>query len=111
MHYWEANRGRQKKLLYQLAVGLPGGLLLSAVILYSLKAGWYARAEMVANAKLNPIVLYVALLAIAVFMAVFSKKFQWDQREQTYRELKAKMQDDAAKTESPASDNNVQTDK
>lgn len=85
--YWAANRDRQKKLLYQLGVGLPFGLLLGAVILTNFFSGWYKRAEMIANSQFNPVVLYVAVLIIAVFVAVFSKKFQWDQQELRYREL------------------------
>jgi hypothetical protein len=85
--YWAANRERQKKLLYQLGVGLPFGLLLGAIILTNFFSGWYKRAEMIANSQFNPVVLYVAVLIIAVFIAIFSKKFQWDQQELRYREL------------------------
>ena len=95
--YWEANRLRQKKTFYQLAVGLPMGLLLAGVILYSLQSSWYSRALMVANSKMNPTILYVALLGIAVFVAIFSKKFQWDQRDQQYLEIMARLQNHAAK--------------
>ncbi|HSC55313.1 MAG TPA: hypothetical protein VLC98_16895 [Phnomibacter sp.] len=90
--YWEKNRDRQKKLLYQLAVGLPSGLLVGALILTNFFSGWYKRAEMIANSQFNPWVLYIAVLIIAVFIAVFSKKFQWDQQEQRYKELKHKQQ-------------------
>ena len=92
LKYWEANRDRQKKLLYQLLVGLPFGLLLGIIIIANFFSGWYKRAEMIANASFNPIVLYLAALLIAVFFAVFSKKFQWDQREQRYKELIFKKQ-------------------
>jgi hypothetical protein len=85
--YWAANRDRQKKLLYQLGVGLPFGLLVGAVILTNFFSGWYKRAEMISNSQFNPVVLYVAVLIIAVFIAIFSKKFQWDQQEMRYKEL------------------------
>lgn len=88
--YWEANRDRQKKLMYQLLVGLPVGLLLCAIITFNFYSGWYKRATMVADSKFDPVVLIVALLIIAVFIAVFSKKFQWDQQQQRYLELMAK---------------------
>ena len=94
--YWEANRLKQRKLLYQLAFGLPIGLLLGGLILFNFRAGWYIRAEMEANASFNPVVLYVAIIIIAVFIAIFSKKFQWEQRESMYRELLAKLENDAA---------------
>lgn len=97
LEYWEKNRNRQKKFLYQLGFGLPFGLLLGAVILTNFFSGWYKRAEMIANSQFNPVVLYIAVLAIAVFIAIFSKKFEWDQQEQRYKELlfKKKQLDDA----------------
>ncbi len=100
--YWQQNRNRQKKLFYQLMVGLPIGLLLGGVIAYNFYSGWYVRADAMANAQFNPMVLVVALVIIAVFIAVFSKKFQWDQREQKYKELlakKEKTKTDITKTE------------
>jgi hypothetical protein len=93
--YWEKNRDKQRKLVYQLAVGLPVGLLSGALIVVNFYAGWYQRAEMIANSRFNPMVLYFAVLLIAVFFAVFSKKFQWDRRETLYRELILKKQAEA----------------
>ena len=90
--YWEANRLRQKRGIYQLLVGLPMGLLFGGVILFNFYSGWYKRADMVANSKINPIVLLLAIAGIAIFFAVFSKKFQWDQYEQRYQELQIKKQ-------------------
>ena len=98
LQYWEANRAKQRKLIYQLAFGLPIGLLLGAVILFNFRAGWYLRAEMEANASFNPVVLYVAIVIIALFIAIFGKKFQWEQRESMYRELKAKLESHAAES-------------
>ena len=85
--YWKTNRERDKKLMRQLFIGLPAGLLISSGILLSLNLDWYKRANMVANAELNPVVLLIALVAIAVFMAIFYKKYQWEMKEQHYREL------------------------
>ena len=85
--YWKTNRERDKKLLRQLFIGLPAGLLISGAILLSLDLDWYKRANMVANAELNPFVLLLALAAIAIFMAIFYKKYQWEMKEQRYKEL------------------------
>ncbi|MCU0335451.1 MAG: hypothetical protein MUF62_10465 [Chitinophagaceae bacterium] len=98
IEYWRQNRDRQKKLLYQLGVGLPLGLVMGAVILTNFFSGWYKRADMIANSQFNPVVLYVAVVIIAVFVAVFSKKHQWDQQEQRYLELLEKQR----KTKEPA---------
>mgnify|MGYP007106197745 CR=1 FL=1 len=98
LEYWAKNRERQKKWLYQLAVGLPVGGILAGFILINFYSGWYTRATMVANSRFNPVVLYIAAAAITVFIAIFSKKFQWDQQEQRYRELLAKKQKETENT-------------
>lgn len=100
LEYWPKARGRQKKLLYQLGVGLPVGLIFGVLIIANFYSGWYQRADMIANSRFNPMVLYVAIVIIAVFFAIFSKKFQYDQQEQRYAELiakKRKSENEAAK--------------
>jgi membrane protein implicated in regulation of membrane protease activity len=101
IEYWQQNRDREKKIFRQLLIGLPVGMLLAIGIIASLvTAQWYQQADMVANSKLNPKVLLIAILAIIVFIAIFYKKFQWDQKEQLYKELLSKKekekQDDIA---------------
>lgn len=91
--YWQQNRDREKKLFRQLLVGLPAGLILAIGIIASVATRqWYQQADMVANTELNPNVLIIAVLAIVVFVAIFYKKFQWDQKEQLYKELLSKQQ-------------------
>lgn len=92
LDYWEKNRDKEKKLLRQLFIGLPIGLLLGIGIMASLSSGWYERADMVANSQLNPNVLTIAIVAIAVFTGIFYKKYRWDMNEQHYRELLARKQ-------------------
>ncbi len=92
LDYWEKNRDKEKRLLRQLFIGLPIGLLLGVGIMVSLSSGWYERADMVANSQLNPNVLTICILAIAIFTGVFYKKYRWDMNEQQYRELLAKKQ-------------------
>lgn len=90
IEWWKKNRDREKKLLRQLFIGLPLGLLISGGIIFSLDLGWYKRANMVASAELNPYVLLLAIIGIIVFTAIFYKKFQWEMHEQHYRELISK---------------------
>ncbi len=85
--YWEKNRERDKKLVRQLLIGLPLGLLISGGILLCLDLNWYERANMVANASLNPYVLLIGIISITIFTSVFFKKYQWEMKEQHYREL------------------------
>jgi hypothetical protein len=88
--YWENHRLKEKKLLNQLLVGLPLGIVFGMPILINLFLGWYKRAGMVANTQLNPVVLITAIVLIIVFIAVFSRRHKWDMKEQYYLELKAK---------------------
>ena len=89
--YWEQNRLREKKVLNQLLLGLPLGVLFGAPVLLNLFLGWYKRAGMVANTQVNPIVLITAILLIIVFVAIFSRKHKWDMKEQYYKELRGRM--------------------
>ena len=92
VEYWEQNRMKEKNILYQALTGLPIGLLFALPIILILFTGryWYKRADMVANASLNPVVLVIAVLFIAAFVAILYKRHQWDMKEQQYHELKAK---------------------
>ena len=100
IEYWKNNRDREKKVFRQLLFGLPLGLLIGAGIFVSLITdSWYERADMLANSQMNPNVLIVAILAIAVFTGLFYKKFKWDQNEQLYKELLAKKRKEDAKVE------------
>ena len=88
IQYWERNRLRQKKLFRQFLVGIPIGLLFVIPTVISFTSGWYKRADMEANsADFNPMVLFVALLLIVGFTAIFNQRWKWDQYEQRYREL------------------------
>jgi hypothetical protein len=89
--YWEANRDRQKKTFRQFLLGIPLALLFVIPIALNFFSGWYKRAAMMSgSSQFNPGVLLLALLLIVVFIAVFSRKFKWDQYEQRYNELLAR---------------------
>jgi hypothetical protein len=90
IEYWEKNRLREKKLLNQLLIGLPLGILFGAPVLINLFTGWYKRADMEVSTRLNPIVLIVAILLIIAFVAIFSRRHKWEMKEQQYREFLAK---------------------
>jgi uncharacterized membrane protein len=92
MTWWEANRDRQKKLFYQVWLGIPLGIAFALPILINFLAGrfWYKRADSVGASQFNPLVLVFALLLIIVFIGVFYKSHSWDQNEQKYLEFQAK---------------------
>jgi membrane protein YdbS with pleckstrin-like domain len=89
--YWKANRDKQKKTFRQFLLGIPLALLFVIPIVLNFFSGWYKRAAMISNGSdFNPGVLLLALLLIVVFIAIFSRKFKWEQYEQRYRELLAR---------------------
>ncbi len=92
MEYWEQNREKQKKLLTQLMLGLPLGILFVMPIIINFLLGrfWYKRADAVGLSQFNPMVLIVASLLIAVFTALLNRRFRWEKLEQQYLELKAR---------------------
>lgn len=92
MAYWEANRERDQKISRQILLGLPVGLLASLpvfLVLFSSRF-WYKRADAVAQSQMHPAVLMIALFILSVFVAVFYKRYRWEQQDQLYNELKYK---------------------
>ncbi len=91
INYWKLNREKQKRTFRQFLVGIPVALLFVIPIAINFFSGWYKRASMISRTSdFNPGVLILALILIVVFIAIFSRKFKWDQYEQRYVELLAK---------------------
>jgi uncharacterized BrkB/YihY/UPF0761 family membrane protein len=86
LDYWDHNRNRKKRLLWQLAAGMPLGAFLALTILVNYFSGWYKRAAMEININTSGIlVVLAAVILIIVFMVVFSARHKWEMNE-----LKAK---------------------
>ena len=94
INYWKLRRVKEGRLGWQLLTGIPIGLLFSMPIFIIVFTGkfWYKRADMVAVSKLSPVVLVVAIVLIACFIAVFHRRVQWEKKEQQYLELQQKEQ-------------------
>ena len=94
INYWKLRREKEGRLGWQLLTGIPIGLLFSMPIFIIVLTGkfWYKRADMVAVSKLSPVVLVVAIVLIACFIAVFHRRVQWEKKEQQYLELQQKEQ-------------------
>jgi membrane protein YdbS with pleckstrin-like domain len=103
LRFWEENRLRQKSWKYQLLTGLPVGLLFSLPIIVLVLTAklWYVRADMAAHTMLSPVVLIIAVLLIAVFIAFFYKNHRWEMREQLYRSLKAREEQENVAPDKP----------
>ena len=91
IRYWEENRHRKKRILWQLAAGLPLGTLLAGAIFMNYFSGWYTRATMQINVESSGVlVVLIGLLLIVIFVVIFSSRHKWEMNEQRYRELRAK---------------------
>lgn len=89
--YWELNRNRKKRLIWQLAAGLPLALLIAGGTFVTYFSGWYKRAIMLINLDSSGVLVVLAgLIVIVVFMVVFSSRHKWDMNEQRYMEIQAK---------------------
>lgn len=89
--YWEHNRISKKRVLKQLYVGLPLGVVLAIAIFINFFSGWDKHAQLLINTDPSiVIVLIIALLLIVIFIVIFSARHQWDLNEQRYRELRAR---------------------
>jgi hypothetical protein len=96
LEYWRKNRNKQKKLFRQLLIGLPAGLVFAIPIILNFSAGWDRRASMWAQGHTDDhtiTILIIAVLVIAVFMAIFSKRHKWEMYEQQYLEILSKQGD------------------
>ena len=91
IEYWGQNRLKKRRLLWQMAAGLPLGAFLAGAIFINYFSGWHKRAEMKLNVSSSGvIVVIIALLLIIVFIVVFSSRHRWEMNEQRYKELLSK---------------------
>ena len=90
--FWTNNREANKRAIRPLLVGLSIGFTIGVAILSTIYLGWYTRATMQANSSMSPLLLFIAILIVAVFMAIFYRNYQWEMQEQRYLILKARME-------------------
>jgi len=91
IRYWEENRLRKKRLIWQLAAGLPLAVSMAGAIYITYFSGWYKRADM--QLRVDPsgvLVVLIGLVLTVVFVVVYSGRHRWDMNEQRYKELMAK---------------------
>ncbi len=86
--YWQHQRLNKKKFLRKLSIGLPLGVLMSAAVLVNFLSGWYKRADMDLRSHSSVIiVVLIGIVAIVLFITIFSAHHRWDQNEVQYQEL------------------------
>lgn len=86
--YWQEQRLHKKGFLKKITIGLPLFALLCVVFFANFLSGWYGKAdkELRRHSSLV-IVILIALVAIAVFVVLFSARHRWDQNESDYQSL------------------------
>ena len=89
IEYWDKNSEKEGTFTYQLAYGLPRGLIFALpVLLAVIFHDWYK--NMVPISKGQLIVISIAVIGIALFYTIFRMKFRWENNDQLYKELKFK---------------------
>lgn len=86
--YWEHNRSRKKRWIWQLAAGLPLAVAMVLGILLNIFSGWFKGAASFLRVHSSSLlVILIAMVLIVIFMVVFTSRHQWEMNEQRYREL------------------------
>lgn len=86
--YWEQNRNKKRRYIWQLAAGLPLAMVLAGGIFISYFSDWYTRAVMQINWSASGVLVVLSgLILIVVFVVVFSARHRWEMNEQRYQEL------------------------
>ncbi len=88
--FWGEKRMQQKKNLKQFLKGLSSGLIIGTAIILLLVTGWYQRANMEANSKLSPVILFLTIAILSVFMGFLYQNYRWEMNEQQWLELLSK---------------------
>lgn len=100
IEHWEKVREAESKPLSKLLRGLPMAIIfcapifLSPILVYYFSPDWYTKISAAVSVSVPTMIF--ALLIIMVFISYFRMHFKWEQNEQFYQELKAKMKKDAA---------------
>lgn len=84
-------RRQQKRRVFSFTLGLPIAVLIVLGLFINLLTGWYDQAFAVLRSNASTILaVLLAAVGIVVFMTIFGGRYQWEQREQRYKELLAK---------------------
>lgn len=88
--YWSENSEKEKSSKKAFMLGLSSGFAIGVCVIAVIYSGWYQRATMVANSKMSSVVLFTAIIGIAVFIAIVYRKFRWEMQDQRYQEILAR---------------------
>jgi membrane protein YdbS with pleckstrin-like domain len=88
LQYWQEQRQHKKRFLRKFSIALPAVSLVVVLFFINFLSGWYAKAEqeLRRNSSLV-IVILIAVIAIVVFVTIFSLRHKWEQNEAEYEAL------------------------
>jgi membrane protein YdbS with pleckstrin-like domain len=88
VQYWQEQRHHKKAFLKKFSIALPAISLLAILFFANFLSGWYGRAdkELRRHSSLV-IVILIAVIAIVVFILIFSARHKWEQNESDYETL------------------------
>jgi uncharacterized membrane protein YcjF (UPF0283 family) len=94
VHYWEAQRQNRKSFLRKFSIILPVVSLLTVLFFVNFMSGWYGKADRELRRHSSVIVvILIAVVAIVVFVAIFTARHKWEQNEADYQALLKKRGD------------------
>ena len=91
LNYWSKIRTGYKTSIKPLLIGLSIGFAIGTGILLVIYLGWYERANMQANTQFSPILFLISIMGISIFMAFIYRNYQWENNEQRYLQINAKL--------------------
>jgi heme/copper-type cytochrome/quinol oxidase subunit 2 len=88
VQYWQEQRLHKKQFLKKMSIGLPLVSILAVAFFINFMSGWYTKADQELRQHSSlVIVILVAVIAIVVFVVIFSARLKWEQNEADYETL------------------------
>jgi hypothetical protein len=92
--YWSVQRLKKSQYLKKLSLGLPLAVLIVSALMINFLSGWYREADKIIRSNSSVIiVVLIAIIAIVIFITVFSARHKWDLNELRYQELLKRKED------------------
>jgi membrane protein YdbS with pleckstrin-like domain len=92
--YWAVQRLKKDQYLRKLSLGLPLAVLIVSALMINFLSGWYREADKIIRSNSSVIiVVLIAIIAIVIFITIFSARHKWDLNELRYQELLKRKED------------------
>jgi undecaprenyl pyrophosphate phosphatase UppP len=86
--YWEEQRQNKRSFLKKFSIALPVVSILAVVFFANFLSGWYRRADKELRRHSSVVIfILIAVIAIVVFVVIFTARHKWEQNEADYQSL------------------------